>query len=353
MVGNWAKYYTPQHIAEEIVDKIPKEFYPKNVIDICAGSGNLLSAAEKRWGKANYISVDISDNNVLTSNYNFYQLDALDFISLNKLVKFKDGKRLVLANPPFGSISSSKNKIINNDPLEHYLSEFQQLNRAEASMLISNLTLLRKDDVFGALLPENIFSSEKFCSFRNFFLSLFDICFIGTSNQYFSGSEVKTRQFIGIYKGGRVEISDRFKRIENKREIVKIYRGIDNSKLSNVGDFNDIKNYSEVLHFNNPEGLIISKKYIHNSKLNTTEIVQPNDLIIIRVGRNSGRIVKPNEYHIGKLVSDHLFIIKSIPKKLSKKQLIKAEQCLLNSKKGLTASYISKADVYNTLKNII
>ncbi|MER3374803.1 MAG: hypothetical protein RIM83_09235 [Allomuricauda sp.] len=348
---NWNKYYTPDIVAKELIAKIPQGFYPSNVIDICGGSGNLLSAAYREWENAKYIYADIS---VLScyekanlSNWDIYELNALNKAELER-IQFDGGKRLVLANPPFGSLSNNNNLLL-KDKL-NFRNEAKKLNRIEAEMIVSNISLLRDGDVFAALLPENIFSSEKFENFRNLLFSRFEIIHVGKPDKYFARSEVKTRQFVGISKKHTLSKIESSKPVQ-EGNLKYIYRGYNNSKLITKPKKIENLGLLEILHFNNPENMPNKKYFIDKSSFKNQKVVETGDLLIIRVGRHAGRIIVSNLNHYGKGVSDYFFIVKS-KNSLKMEEIYKIETELLKHKKGLTTSYISKTDVINAFENI-
>lgn len=343
---NWSKFYTPRTIAKEIVAKIPKDFQPTNVIDICAGSGNLLNAAWSKWADVNFIGVDVTSKlDKIDSNWSFHNFDATDIERLNNEINFIQGPRLVLANPPFGNNYNKKKKTSNNHELFN-LFKVNRLNRVEADMLISNISLLREGDIFGALLPENIFTSEKFTQFRENLFQLFTVKYIGNSGKFFKGSEVKTRQFVGVFKGLSTKSNEKKNNLSTNSKI-NILRGIDNSKLIKDIDINKRKKHLEVIHFNNSKGKILNRKFIYLDKNKTYRRIEENDILIIRVGRNTGEIILPNSDHIGKTFSDHLIVVKNV--RCSKLCLKSMEVNLKESIKGLTTKYISKSDVLKAL----
>ena len=59
MIQEWSKYYTPEVLSKGIVEGIDSSFFPNEVVDICVGSGNMLSSAKQRWPKASLVGVDI------------------------------------------------------------------------------------------------------------------------------------------------------------------------------------------------------------------------------------------------------------------------------------------------------
>lgn len=346
---DWSQYYTPNKVASEIIAKIPDDFVPANVVDICAGSGNLISAAKIKWKNARYICVDISElNETIDSEWIVHQINALNISELKKEIQFVEGSRLVLANPPFG-YNDYKEAIVD---CTDYYKEFDQnkltkLNRVEASMLISNLSLLRDGDMFGALLPENVFTSEKFEDFRITFFNFFDIVHLGDSSKYFSGSEVRTRQFIGVYRKNRItENLYSFSKPTFNNSLDVVYRGIDNTKLFDEENLGSITQKLEVLHFNNKSGNISLRKFADLGKLKNYQTVKKGDLLIIRVGRSAGKIIISRPEHYGKGVSDYLFIVRG--NSFSKSILKTIEESLVNCRKGLTANYICRNDVLSS-----
>lgn len=348
----WSKYYTPNTLSDGIVDSIEPKFHPVYVIDICAGSGNMLKSAQKRWPNSKFIGVDISisekliNKNFQERNILFHEFDALNIGLLKRKIKL-NGKKLILANPPFGKYYGTAYKPTKG--LQKLYQIALKTNRIEILMLISNLSILNKGDYFGAVLPENIFTSEKMREFYIKFQTYFENIKVEYHKESFAGSEVKVRTFVAKYTGAS-KISD-FKSNKNINnnisEKYSLIRGIDNTKIL-PGCIPDNSCY-EVVHFNNLNGDIISKRHINDdgSKLLDKRIGK-NDIIVIRVGRNAGTIIIPDQRHFDCLVSDHLIIIKN-GRNLNKKSLKEAQSSLYASKKGLTTKYVSKNDIWSAI----
>jgi len=345
----WIRFYTPEILADNLMDQIDNLFLPSNVIDICAGSCNLLRQAQLKWPKAKFYASDIEKINresYLTGKFFANQIDARDISSIKKEFKRKRNK-LVLANPPFGdSTTFQENSIPSN--LQELYNSSKNANRIECQILISNFAILNTGDVFAGVLPENIFSADKMYGFRENIFKLFDNLKVSTHSIKFNSSEVKTRLFTGTFKQlkeNRKISSPQLSTSKNNQEI-NLIRGIDNSVLKN---YKPSDSNLEVLHFNNLEGKILQRKSIKGDKNYESKIIGKNDVLIFRVGRNAGKIFIPQQKHIGLAPSDLLLIFKN-GKKLGKKDLEKFELSLSRRTKGLTSKYISKNDVYEALK---
>lgn len=355
-MNNWKQFYSPESLSKLLVSLIPDDFVPENVIDICAGSCNLLHAAKTRWTSAKYHASDI---NSIAEQHKFHNLplkidtlDALDIRTISSRYRTLR-KKLLLANPPFGRSMISRT-------WEGYLDfpnlsrSIISLNRIECQIIISNISILETNDIFGAILPENIFSSERFQEFKYLFLSLFDNIIVKTNDIEFANSEVNTRLFIGRYKGSTLnKFIDQNPNASpsDLEENFPLVRGVDNSIL--------IKNLENeifpirILHFNNIEGELMSFRGLSEEVSSLkAKIVDKNDLIILRVGRNSGRIITPDNRHFGHAVSDLMFILKN-GKALGNERIKKLQELLLSRTKGLTTKYISRNDVYSSLTDIL
>lgn len=74
--------------------------------------------------------------------------------------------------------------------IEKFL-KIEKLNRVEVDMIVLNLLLFRKGDIFVVFLLENIFIFERFGLFCVLFFVFFYVEYIGDFEKYFLGSEVK------------------------------------------------------------------------------------------------------------------------------------------------------------------
>ncbi|MCL9807453.1 N-6 DNA methylase [Flavobacterium amniphilum] len=350
---NWSNFYTPIEIASEIVNLIPSDYTPNCIIDICSGSGNFLDAAKMRWNSIPSIGVDIESKSTKTdkdtdTSLTFIKANALDYSNLDILPI--TNPKLILANPPFGKTDYIPTQVCQKHTLLHY--EAIKSKRIETLMIVSNMYLLKDDEIFAAILPENIFSSKKLENFKSIFLSYFDVKYLGEPKKYFLGSEVKTRIFIGRYlniSSNNITLDKR----DNISSNIIAYRGIDNSKLlkSQVGY--EKKELTQVIHFSNKDGDLKLTRYIQKDLFSSDRTVQKNDLLIARVGRSSGRVFKVKKDYIGKYASDYFYVVKNILLDINEEDILKLEEQLLSLKKGLTAKYLCKEDILKQISFFI
>jgi len=152
---DYTKFYTPPATATVLVDKlnIPK---PDVVIDICCGSCNLLHAARNRWKSANLVGVDTNAN--LSADISIITMDGRRFATNNP-----NKYPLVLANPPFDCMSSSKEfPMLYCGVFERY-----QTKRLENEMLLANLILLRENGTLVIIMPSTFVEAESNIAIRS------------------------------------------------------------------------------------------------------------------------------------------------------------------------------------------
>lgn len=339
---NWSNFYTPEEVAGEIIKLIPEDYSPNYAIDICAGSGNFLNAASNRWD-IETIGVDIQNHtSIAQSKHKIYQSNALDLNTLKFLNILN--KKIILANPPFGRLKEEIAIICKRH--KKLQEEALRSKRIETNMIVSNMSLLKKGEIFAAILPENIFSSLTLNKFKNLFLSYFEIMYLSDPKRYFKGSEVMTRIFIGRYTGGIAEEKIFSNIMGGTNSHVSLVRGVDNSLLISDMELEDNPNYIQVIHFNNADGDVRTKKFVENNVYPESKKINKGDILISRVGRNSGLVHQCKSDFIGKYFSDYFYLLKGG----SKLDLELLQHNLLEKKKGLTAKYICKKDILEALE---
>jgi type I restriction enzyme M protein len=361
-IKDWGRYYTSPEYSKTIVEQIDSGFRPKSVVDICAGSGNMLIAATSKWPDAELIGVDVKlSPDIQTKSNSYLNLSLHEFDALNTRllseIEFRSPK-VVLANPPFGVLPLvfSKSKVQNSNLLN--VDEVANATgRIEAVMLVSNLSILNKGDWFGAVLPENLFSGDKMSEFKSLFFNFFELTSIGKHQFSFQGSEVRTRSFVGRFNGGsHLPIVKNAGKVEPSKSIqlkYRLVRGMDNSKLiSNPRGF-DRQLVKEVVHFNNPSGKMDNPRYLVEKKPTDRYKIDHGDLLILRVGRNAGEIIVPSSLHLNKLISDHFILVKRGEALLTSRQINMLGYELRNSTKGLATKYVSKKDIWTSIESAV
>ncbi len=141
MANKYSKYYTPLPVARQLMGLVQFKDHC-NVVDICCGSCNLLSAAREQNKKLDYLGVDIDP--VETPDFRIIKDDGRVFA--RKHPKQFD---YALANPPFGN--SGKDSLAES----LFVGDYVGINssRLEIEMLVANLLLLKKDGVLLIILP--------------------------------------------------------------------------------------------------------------------------------------------------------------------------------------------------------
>lgn len=346
---DWPQFYTPIDTAKEVLKYVPESFMPEYALDICVGSGNFLHAANEKWSNVKLIGVDKNEPNLcsdLKKKMMLIQMDAFNLIDSPELLHFNKSKaKIILANPPFGKLKEAK--LAKNSTYDPLLELAVKTKRQEALMLVSNLTLMNIGDFFGAILPENFFTSTSMCKFKNLYLNYFDIKYISKTNYFFSKSEVKCRILVGQFRGTE-GLHKKHKDYKYKMKY-EILRGVDNSKLLPENSICSKKKYDEVIHFSNSLKKIISQRFIELKPSNDKKRVHIGDLIIGRVGRCAGLVTICDSTLEGKVISDYFFLIKSL--RLGKSKALTIERELLAKKRGLTTSYLTKGDISEAIEN--
>ena len=98
--------FTPNHLANELVQYYSRSTHPQLITDFAVGEGSLIKAAYKHWPESQYIVNDIDQNvlskiNLPSSNIEFLNYDFLESDFENLFNKID----LILLNPPFSHIN--------------------------------------------------------------------------------------------------------------------------------------------------------------------------------------------------------------------------------------------------------
>ena len=185
-------HYTPGAVADLMVSRIPAK-NPQRIADICAGSGNLLLAARKRWPKVEAIGVDIDP---LTGNSVVSKQGIAWTVGDGRQEVFK--KRIlgrcdvVLANPPF-----AKSEV---PPPKQFLDIVRPLkaphgriiNRLEASMLLANLAALAPQGFLGVIVPNGLLNAVCWQPLREFIVKQFKLIEVIHLPSVFNSADVES-----------------------------------------------------------------------------------------------------------------------------------------------------------------
>jgi hypothetical protein len=164
-------YYTPKELAERLIACINKKDI-SSVADFCVGEGDLLKAAQIRWGNAHFYGNDISIQvlHKLKKKYPTWILGNCDFLnqkSRNKSIIFKEKYDLIILNPPF-TCRGAAIKSVMLDNKEYHVS-------TAMAYLVEAIKYLAINGVLYAILPQSIAYSEKDEKIRSYLVEKY--CF--------------------------------------------------------------------------------------------------------------------------------------------------------------------------------
>lgn len=346
---DYSKFYTPQRIAETLINElnIPS---PKKVADICCGSCNLLLAAKKRWEQIKLYGVDVSEHAI--DNVIFEKKDGRQF-AIDHSCEFS----LVVANPPFDYVEKQK-----QFPLL-FTDEFKDFKtlRLEVEMLIANLKLLKPKGVLLIILPSSFVEAVTYNKIRKIISSNYYIeSIIRLDEDTFGASKINSYALIihnepqdnrnaktGVSLGNNINYisyssnvnSDELKNGNwtlDKKSIAPHHLDI---KRGNISSASFITRGKPILHTAKvSDDWQPSKRYI-SKKTTPTIFAESGDIIVSRIGKSAGQWC----VYVGDKIpiSDCLYRIKdpdgSIFKKINGRSFDRAL-------KGVATKYITITD---------
>ena len=157
-VNNIDTFYTPPELAERLLSYVDcKEV--KTVADFCVGKGELLKAAEAKFGNLKCYGTDI-DNTIVdeikkqNSNWNIAVCDFIDEQSRKTTSILKETSfDLILSNPPFTCKGSKINKVEFCGSIFHVSTAM--------TFLVESLRYLSKKGCLYAIMPASVIYSAK------------------------------------------------------------------------------------------------------------------------------------------------------------------------------------------------
>ena len=220
------RFYTPSDITEKMLSCV-KASSPSSVADFAAGSGELLSAASKRWPNASFVAADIDGQAVrnLRSHHRAWIVSKLDFLDEKNTKKCGalshavPGLDLILLNPPFSSRGSSRCKI--------QVGEMSIWSGRALAFVLNALPYLALTGEMVAVLPAGSLKSEKDQKAWSLIRSAFEVTIVGTNgHRSFDGCFPHT-VVVRIARGESVAAHARFEISADihKSTSLTLYRG--------------------------------------------------------------------------------------------------------------------------------
>lgn len=358
-------YYTPIALLDKLLDFISAKTI-SSAIDISCGPFNLLNAAANKYPNVKCIGVDI-ENQVTDPNqgFVFFKQDGRRFAQQQK----SEGKTydLILSNPPFGRLQKSERLFENEE-------DALLCSRYECEMMYANTMLAHEGSWMIAILPATFVEGELYAKYRKSLSMLYYINALiklpectfskGTISSYaiilYRTNNVKDRNTILGYaqcidsewsiiqedmitanrtRNGIWQNANRVLYPKEKKNISSISRG-------NISSTMFSSNGTPVLHCSsNFSGMtwIPSQRFCRGEPSSKAKYVEPNDIIINRIGKCAGAWTK----YTGKkmLVSDCLIVIHGGEKIEDYLKKYTRDNKLLLPIKGVATKYISAADL--------
>lgn len=196
----FGRYYTSTKVSQTLVDAM-KGIRPKLVLELGCGHGALACAAQKKWTRANYVTVD-TDLAVMSAlkdlatnaSHTHHIQDALDDALADRIGVPLESVDVGLCNPPYvrPRWRSSFGHILEDAGLSGTL---QSVHDAGADLLFiaQNLRLLKQRGKLGLILPDGLITGEKYRGVRQVLLRehLVELV-VQLPRRVFTGTEAQT-----------------------------------------------------------------------------------------------------------------------------------------------------------------
>jgi tRNA1(Val) A37 N6-methylase TrmN6 len=260
-VNNIDTFYTPPELAERLLSYVDYKKVTR-VADFCVGKGELLKAAETKFGSLECYGTDIDDIIVSeikksNSNWNIAICDFTNKQSRENTSILKEADfDLVLLNPPFTCKGSKINKVEFCDNIFHVSTAM--------TFLVESLRYLSKEGRLYAIMPASVVYSAK------------DKKLITAISEKYEIELLEERE------------KQLFKNCTPNIVLLKLERKILDTKCTSVITLNatpilfDAKNHNinifrgnlsvhEATKYENSQGL----KYVHSTSLRNSSIISP------------------------------------------------------------------------------
>lgn len=311
------RYYTEQSISSLLVSQMKTE-KANSIIDLASGHGSLTFAALNRWKNANAYSLDIEARIPEKSHQSLTHIvsDAL-FHSLPDTISQQKGSfDVAVCNPPFTipEWRDDYSKIIKEIGADKYISLSRKIP-SEVIFISQIIRLLKVGGEAGIILPDGIFTANKFSGLRRYLLDEHSITkVIELPRNIFKRTEAKTHilffnkkttikddiKLHAINEDGELSAPIFIKKEDASYRMDYSYHANKNDTPYTIGNLGKVS----ILRgkFNSKE---ITNDVFHTTKFNKNErfikfryesidrlppsksdvIAQPGDILIARVGR--------------------------------------------------------------------
>ncbi|MCM8623775.1 MAG: N-6 DNA methylase [Candidatus Accumulibacter sp.] len=200
----YGRYYTPSQVSQTLIDAITG-MRPKLILELGCGQGALACAAQGKWARANYITVDTDlaamsalKESATYASHTHHIHDALDDALADRIGVPLASVDVGLCNPPYvrPRWRSSFGHILEDAGLSGTL---QSVHDAGADLLFiaQNLRLLKQRGKLGLILPDGLITGEKYRGVRHALLRehLVELV-VQLPRRVFKGTEAQTHLLV-------------------------------------------------------------------------------------------------------------------------------------------------------------
>ena len=371
------QYYTKAAIGKLLVDSLRQDFI-RTAIELGAGQGALISAAQGRWPGAKFVSVDIDPRNVpkdMARHRMHYICDALKPDLPSRIGVQECSADLALCNPPFA--------------LPKWEARYQHILEraglpvagaapfgADILFIAQNLWMLREHGELGVIVPAGLIAGSRNTPIREALLSQHEVHeVVELPVGAFSSTEVRT-YLLCLQKGKGTRSPIKLRRLGEggkERPVIEISPS-DAARRMDFSFYEVFRGPSarsksapiEVLRGSLETAVArrLGVKVLHTTDIrsSTMKWVQPkssqvplhaikakkSDLLLARVGRNFYAKLAILQSPTA-CISDCVFAIRS--EHYSPEQLLRAfssesgQRWLASRARGACARYITKEDL--------
>ncbi|MCK4981727.1 MAG: methyltransferase [Victivallaceae bacterium] len=319
-------FYTPPKLAKKLVDHV-KLSHVKSVADFCVGDGELLRAAQDRWSNAKFIATDISQRALegVKEKHPKWGVEICDFLSQfsrDKCELLKNSKKidLVLLNPPFSCVGSTKHQI-------HLDGDDYSCSTAMA-FLIEALKYLKPKGGLYAILPCSVAYSEKDRKIWNKLVNEYKLKVLKESQKKYFDKCSPNILLVSINTNGHKCKLTKITRVKHNISSIVVIRG----KVS----MNTIK-----------KGVIGNTSLVHSTNLQNQKIVDLNISMTEKAYVTTGAAVLIPR--VGNPRKDKVCILHSKQKVILSDCVIALKTKTLNEAKKLQKLILDNWDIFFSL----
>lgn len=200
-------YYTPDDLAEAIVDKLPDSDY-SNILEPSCGMGIFIDALIRKYSSSQYTAIDNDSEAVAITRERYAKrnnvcISCSDFFDFYKKAKGSRSYDLIVGNPPYIRYQylSDRQRQIMSEILSANGMKSNRLINAWVAFLVACVDLLSDNGLIAFVIPAELLQVAYAEDLRRFLIDMLDdITIITFRDLVFSDVQQETIVFYG-YRG--------------------------------------------------------------------------------------------------------------------------------------------------------